>query len=100
MTPLMKVRIDMERKADEAVVAAREGEKVKAEQTINDLRQRLQVGGVILWCDSLLERRDFVTHLVDVSMCLSPPKIKLLFMITISPYLTNNIHHSHPVPHL
>ena len=43
-----RVRIDMERKTDEAVVAAREGEKVKAEQTINDLRQRLQVCGVYL----------------------------------------------------
>ena len=37
-----KVKIDLERQADEAVAAAREAEKAKAEQTIADLRQRLQ----------------------------------------------------------
>ena len=38
-----QVRIDMERKQDDAVAAARAAEKDKAEQTISDLRGRLQV---------------------------------------------------------
>ena len=40
---MRQVRIDMERKQDDAVAAARAAEKDKAEQTISDLRGRLQV---------------------------------------------------------
>ena len=39
---IAKVKIDMERQADEAVAAARGSEKAKGEQTVADLRQRLQ----------------------------------------------------------
>ena len=82
----------MERKADEAVVAAREAEKVKAEQTINDLRQRLQACGVLNPHSQHTSQHTLSTHPLNTPP--NPPS-----QPTLSTHLINPFHQPTPSTH-